>query len=172
MMQPFQKADVKLPPMREWVAAQMKATAKHPNKPTRKELVTQYYALRGDQVWVNDTYQVNIDYDSEKNGALTPDPSIRVIHLSIKRRDKQPIMDYRDLMAIKDMLLSEDHEGMMLYPARMREHDMANQYHIWCPVLRDTGDPVGFPFGWNCGRKVNNEGFGGAVQRPFEEGQS
>jgi hypothetical protein len=112
---------------------------------------------------------VAIDWDSEENGALTPDPSIKVIHLSIKRRDKQPIMDYRDLMDIKDALVGGDFEALMIYPARFREHDMANQYHLWIPVNKETDEGVCIPFGWNNGRKVFDESQAGATQRPFKE---
>lgn len=156
-MEQFVRADANLPPMQKWVdmmLGQLSCLSPDGKKPTRKELCNSYTALKNDIIWVNDIYQVAIDYDSEKNGALSPAPECRVIHLSIKRLDKEPIMDYQDLMRIKDELIGEGFEAMMLYPARMREHDMANQYHLWIPVERDSGEPVAFPFGWNCGRKV------------------
>jgi len=46
---------------------------------------------------------------------------------------------------------------------------MANQYHLWIPVNRETEEGVGIPFGWNNGRKVFDESQAGATQRPFKE---
>tara|TARA_Y100000996_G_scaffold400285_1_gene370125 strand:+ start:2981 stop:3490 length:510 start_codon:yes stop_codon:yes gene_type:complete len=168
-MKTFSKVQPDMPPMKDWLADMMKAMQKVKPRPTRKQLINSYYAAKNDDIRVNDIYQVAIDWDSEKNGALTPDPSIKVIHLSIKRRDKQPIMDYRDLMDIKDALVGSEFEALMIYPARFREHDMANQYHLWIPVNRETDEGVCIPFGWNNGRKVFDKDHAGATQRPFRE---
>tara|TARA_E500000081_G_scaffold104897_1_gene106288 strand:+ start:80 stop:628 length:549 start_codon:yes stop_codon:yes gene_type:complete len=144
-------------------------TARNSNLPTKKSLVEAYHLALKDDIRVNDTYQVAIDWDSEENGALSPMKECKVIHLSIKRLDKNPIMDYRDLMTIKDKLVGEEYEALMLYPSRSREHDMANQYHLWIPTERVSGKPMGIPFGWSCGRRVFNESKFGATQRLFKE---
>ena len=82
-------------------------------------------------------------------------------------------MDYRDLMTIKDKIVGEEFEALMLYPARSREHDMANQYHLWIPTTNEfhwqLGKPLAIPFGWNCGRRVFTESKLGGKQRSFEE---
>lgn len=167
-MEEFEKVKIELPKMQVWVDDMMKNfdhLTVDGNRPSRKDLCKQYEMLKGDTVFRNDTYQVNIDLDSEQNGALTPSSDIRMIHLSIKRIDKEPIMDYRDLMLIKDRLVGEEFEAAMLYPAREREHDMANQYHLWIPVFRESGEPCGFPFGWNCGRRVIDKPLDGITKQ-------
>lgn len=167
-MQDFIKVESNLPPMQKWVdemMGQMSHLSPNGVQPTRKEMCKQYEMLKNDTVFTNGEYQVAIDYDSAKNGALSPDPACRVIHLSIKRLDREPIMDYQDLMNIKDKLVGEGFEAMMLYPARFREHDMANQYHLWIPVERESGEPVAFPFGWNNGRNVIEKDLDGITKQ-------
>lgn len=84
-------------------------------------------------VYLNDTYQVAVDYLDD---ALT--------HLSIKRIDKEPIHDWRDLQQIKNELCGPEFEGIELYPAESRKVDTANQYHIWVMTQKDFKFPFGF----------------------------
>lgn len=109
-------------------------------------------------VFINDLYQVNIQ------ACDTPRGFGKMVHLSIKRRDKQPIHDWRHLQQIKNELVGPENEGVELYPKESRLADSANQYHLW--VFKDT--KYGFPFGFGE-RFVNGESVGGAVQRPFNE---
>lgn len=104
-------------------------------------------------VWVNDKYQVNITDEH-------PD----YIWLSIKRRDKQCIHDWRDLQEIKNMLVGPENEAIQIYPAESRLVDTANQFHLW--VFKDSKYRI--PIGFNE-RKVNYESAMGAVQRPEGE---
>lgn len=90
-------------------------------------------------------------------------------HLSIKRRDRQPLeVDpqgrWRILQRIKNTLVGEQNEGVELYPAEARLVDTANQYHLW--VLKDP--TMRFPFGFSE-RLVTRQGSHGAVQRPLAE---
>lgn len=106
---------------------------------------------KADEIWRNDIYQVAVRrIDGE------------VFHLSIKRIDRQPIHDWRDLQEIKNELIGPEHEAAELYPAESRKVDSANQYHLWGRL-----DPTWrFPFGWHTrmvsgrsiGRSVNREG--------------
>ena len=132
-----------------------------------KKAAAVYNLTLNDDVRVNDKYQVNIDWDCSEHDCLTPSDDMKVVHLSIKRLDKQAIMDYRDLMTIKDELVGEDYEALMLYPARSREVDTSNQYHLWIPMLKDD-EPVVIPFGWDDDRVVWDESKMGATQRPFK----
>jgi hypothetical protein len=87
-----------------------------------------------------------------------------LVHLSIKRNDRLPIHDWRDLQRIKNEILGPEHEAMELYPAESRVVDTANQYHLWCFL----GERA--PFGYEAQRCVMEEtGETGAKQRPFEE---
>lgn len=111
--------------------------------------------LRDDEdIFLNDVYQVNVRERESPIGKL--------IHLSIKRRDKQSIHDWRDLQAIKNELVGQEYEAVELYPAESRVVDTANQYHLWC-----SPDPeFRFPFGFNDGRIVTDTPLGKSVNRP------
>jgi len=96
-------------------------------------------ALGMREVWINDHYQVYVAVlppEDERGG-------LPMAHLSIKRLDREPIHDWRDLQRIKDELLGTTCEAAELYPADDRLVDGANQYHLW-------GLPPGrrFPFGF------------------------
>lgn len=52
-------------------------------------------------------------------------------HLSIKRRDREPIFSWRELQDIKNALINPEVEALELYPAEERLVDRANQYHLW-----------------------------------------
>ena len=105
------------------------------------------------EMWLNDVYQVAV---------YKKDPG-QLIHLSIKRRDRKPIHDWRDLQQIKNMLVGEENEGVELFPAESRRVDTSNQYHMF--VLKDP--KIRFPFGFNAGRVVTEATFGKSVQRPI-----
>lgn len=111
--------------------------------------------IEDDAVFSNDTYQV---YVRQVRGEGLP----ALVHLSVKRLDKQPIHDWRDLQRIKSELVGPECEGCELYPRESRVVDTANQYHLW--VFADPG--VMFPFGFDRGVRVN-ESLRGAVQRPL-----
>lgn len=106
--------------------------------------------LEKDVVWKNEQYQVNVRHQGE------------FVHLSIKRNDKKPVRDWRDMQAIKNQLVGPECEGVELFPAESRVVDTANQFHLWCfasPKHR-------FPLGFNQGRVVTNGETGGSRQRP------
>lgn len=106
-------------------------------------------------VWLNNTYQVHKrPFDSEHWPNM--------IHLSVKRIDRRPIHDWRELQEIKNRLVGPEHEAVELYPAESRRVDTANQYHLF--VLDDPA--VRFPFGF-ADRLVLEGTFGKAKQRPL-----
>lgn len=114
--------------------------------------------LEGD-VYLNSLYQVVKREVPAKN----PDAP-RMWHLSIKRRDKQAVHDWRHLQRIKNELLGPEIEAVELYPAESRLVDMANQYHLW------GIEGFQFPFGF-ADRNVGTAEAAaelGAVQRPHE----
>ncbi len=125
------------------------------------------HAFNCDQLWVSGRYAVYVRYGHE-TGWETKDEDgkpviLRLTHLSIKRHDRQPMHDWRDLQMIKTVLCGPESEAMEVYPAESRLVDTANQYHLW--VL-----PKGLhlPFGFTDGRLVVEKGAGKAEQRPFE----
>lgn len=113
------------------------------------------------KVFINDKYQVVVHSvaESQQDGSF---PAL--IHLSIRRLDREPIHDWRDLQEIKNQLVGPDHEAVELYPAESRRADSANQYHLW--VLQDSS--VQFPFGFTQ-RYVRGpeRSFGESKQRAF-----
>jgi len=116
-------------------------------------VMEQVRALMDAEVWRNDKYVVVV----ERGDAGW------VRHLSIRRADRKPVMDWRDKQRIKDQLAGPDAEAVELYPAMSRLVDGANQYHLWC--LRPG---VRFPLGWDEGFVATAEQAAeiGAVQRP------
>ncbi|QIG76156.1 hypothetical protein EVC24_135 [Rhizobium phage RHph_I4] len=145
---PFVKA-TPVPPTPEQIEAVVKAFPQM----TREEIERQFAETANCIIWQNNLYQVQV----REQGPIT--------HLSIKRTDKLRIGPerYRDLMRIRDEIVGPEREAVEIYPARSREVDTANQYHLW--VLPE-GSKI--PFGFDQGRVVNNESVGGAVQHPFD----
>ena len=105
-------------------------------------------------IWENGSYQV------WKRTLEAVDGGSNMIHLSIKRNDREPIRDWRVMQEIKNMLVGKECEGMEMYPAESRLVDTANQYHMW--VFEDP--TVRWPWGFNE-REVTNTPGGDAVQR-------
>lgn len=105
-----------------------------------------------DEVYLNSRYQVALRRLDKG-----------MIHLSIKRLDREPIHDWRDLQEIKNMLTNPECEAVEIYPAESRRVDSANQYHLW--VFTDQAYRV--PFGFSE-RLVSSSEQGGSKQRPLE----
>lgn len=112
------------------------------------------------QIFLNNRYQVTMS--EAEVYSLWP----QMWHLSIKRIDKEPIHDWRDLQRIKNEVVGEEYEAIELYPAESRRVDTSNQYHLW--VFKDKFTiPIGF-----LERRVQGpeKTVGtGAKQRSFEE---
>lgn len=112
-----------------------------------------------DQCWKNSRYTVlRRDVPSQQG---------QLVHLSIKRNDKNPMHDWRDMQRIKNEILGPDEEAMELYPDESRLIDTANQYHLYCFLGMKA------PFGYEAERCVMEEVGsvcgGTGKQRPFEE---
>ena len=107
-------------------------------------------------IFLNDKYQVSI-HEQEVLSPAFP----AMWHLSIKRSDKEPIFDWRDIQRIKNELIGPENEGVQLFPAESRKVDGANQFHLF--VIKDK--TVKFPFGFFDGRKVTDESPVGGRQR-------
>ena len=96
--------------------------------------------LRRQSVHMNNRYQVNAQTLEAPFGEFVGD----VIWLSIKRRDKAPVHDWRDLQVIKNLIVGPEHEGFEIYPAESRLVDTANQYHVFVFLDPKVRLPVGF----------------------------
>lgn len=113
------------------------------------------------RVWLNDRYQCFARPVGFVEG-FGP-----MVHLSIKRHDKNVVRDWRHLQQIKNDVVGNECEGVELYPAESRLVDEANQFHLW--VIADRS--VRLPFGHEE-RLVGSPAEAaevGARQRPFED---
>ena len=72
-----------------------------------------------EEIYVNDLYQVNVDYD------------MGIPHLSIKNNDKSTFISWQHKQWIKNDILGEEYEAVELFPAESRLLNTANQYHLW-----------------------------------------
>lgn len=120
--------------------------------PPKARVITQ-----SDKVFVNNLFQVNLR--NLPHGW---------VWLSIKRKDKEAMHDWRDLQLIKNAICGKEREALELYPAESRLVDSSNQYHLF---VMPEGES--FPFGY--GDRLVVEGgrfksdFGESNQRPFDE---
>lgn len=109
------------------------------------------------QVFQNDLYEVVVYRDK-------PPGLPALVHLSVKRRDRAAVHDWRHLQRIKNEILGPEHEAVELYPAESRLVDAANQYHLW-----GFDDPeFRFPFGF-ADRLVSSRSPPRGRQRPAQE---
>jgi len=116
-----------------------------------------------DEVYLNNLFQVEVHYLKPGEGGKVREglDIPYIIHLSFKRRDRQPFHDWRIGQRIKNEILGPETEAMELYPAESRLMDTSNQYHLWAL-------PPGYTFPWGyLGRSVSEQSFRGSVQRPF-----
>lgn len=119
--------------------------------------------LGAEEQWANDTYVVHKRVHKANDGSDLPP----MIHLSIRRQDREPCRDWRDFQRIKNQLAGPEWEGVEIYPAESRIVDMANQYHLFCFQFH-------IDIGWDEGRLIGNQAQAdatapGAVQRNPEK---
>jgi hypothetical protein len=100
----------------------------------------QVQQLRCQSIFLSETHQVNVQLLRCPFGTHLGD----VAWLSIKRRDREVIRDWRELQAIKNAILGPEHEGFELYPAESRLVDTANQFHLFVFMDTKVRMPVGF----------------------------
>lgn len=115
------------------------------------------------KVYQNSIYMVHVrhlDLDKQEDG---------VIHLSIRRNDREAIRDWRHFYRIKNELSGPKREAVEIYPSEDHLVDQANQYHLW---VMPTG--VELPFGFREGQQVGTSAEAeaiGALQREVEESE-
>lgn len=87
-----------------------------------------------------------------------------IIHLSIRRNDREPITDWRHMQKIKNEVTDPEFDAIQLYPKESRLVDSANQYHLWVFASQDFMLPVG----WTT-RMVSETEVANSKQRPLEQ---
>lgn len=106
-------------------------------------------------VFMNRWYQVTVkDYESGLG---------RCMWLSIVRRDRRAIHDWRHLQKIKNDIAGPEREAIEVYPAESRLVDTNNQYHLFV-LPEGMKAPVGY-----VDRDVGDERVGLHKQRPFAD---
>lgn len=118
--------------------------------------------VRPSKCMINNMYQVLVYYQFQE---LAPGSGVWLHYLSIKRRDKKPIRDWRQLQYIKNDIIGEEHAGFEIFPPESALIDTSNQYHLF--ILAESGN---LPFGFNHARDVQGPADAskvGARQEPF-----
>jgi len=113
-----------------------------------------------DVLYMNELYQVAIDKNPDHGF-----PGMVIWHLSIKRLDKDVLVDWRDLQAIKNQLCGADIEAVQLFPSEHRLVDTSNQYHLWCFMKLGGKRAPKIPVGWQS-RSTTDVPGGNARQEP------
>lgn len=95
-----------------------------------------------DEIWLNDLYQVTVDYmkSDEPDAQQGRDG---MLHLSIHTHSRDPVRDWRHLQAIKNEVAGEDRCAVEVFPPEEFLVDTSNEYHLW--VLPQG---VNLPFMW------------------------
>lgn len=88
-----------------------------------------------ERIFVNDTHMV-----------YARPVGVEGWHLSIKRRDREPIFSWRELQDVKNALVDPEREAIELFPAEERLVDQSNQFHIW--VNKNERIDVGWDGKW------------------------
>jgi hypothetical protein len=108
------------------------------------------------EIWRNDKYVVIVERTTDTGDVMS---------LSIRRDDRKPAGDWRDLQRIKNEIAGPEVEAINLHPAESRLVDTANQTWLWC-----MPPGVTLPLGFNEGRIVSGENdprFPNTKQRPL-----
>ena len=116
---------------------------------TKRKAKAAIDATINDEIWMNDIYQVNLCrrtgpgwFDAtEECYSGSPEENGEVAWLSIKRIDREPNHDWRDLQRIKNDICGPESEAIEIYPAESRLMDTSNQYHLF---VFQHQIPIGF----------------------------
>lgn len=104
-----------------------------------------------DEVWMNDEYQVTVRYLVPTEDGL-PEGRDGMVHLSIHKRDRHRVRQWRDLQQIKNEVMGDEREAVELFPKESRLVDTSNEYHLWVMPLGAT-----MPFGFDEGLVSTDE---------------
>lgn len=122
-----------------------------------------YNQMKKEVLYRSEHYQVAVDKNPTHGFK-----GLIIWHLSIKRLDKAPIMDWRDLQDIKNKLVGPEHEAIQLFPAESRCVDSANQYHLWAFMKEgDKRQPM-IPVGWTQRFVTDEPWVNGGQRRPVQ----
>jgi hypothetical protein len=110
----------------------------------------------GERTFYNGKYQAILKRDGD------------VIILAIRREDRRPIIDWRDVQWIKNQILGPEIEAVQLFPAESRLVDTSNQYYLFANAEPGYRFPFGFEDRMVTERvRVTLSGHEASQQRPF-----
>jgi len=120
----FQRAEMDIPTPEE----AMKAGGL-----THAEALSRIAWMKSQTVWINNLYQVNVEY--------LPDSRA---HLIIRRLDRQPVHNWQHFQQIKNEILGPECEAIEIYPPESKLVDAKHHYHLW--GFRAPGRTLGIGF--------------------------
>ena len=123
--------------------------------------------IPGLDIYLNDIYEVWV-YRKKMADFLVHNELYKgkCTYISIKRKDKKAIHDWRHFQEIKNELVGREVEAIEIYPAESRLHDNVNQYHLFCLPLGTS-----FKFGWQD-RDVDYTERQGGHNKPGQRGKN
>lgn len=127
-MTPFRRAQMDVPTWQEMMAI---------TGCSEGEAQERVRELERHVVWVNNTYQVNVEYSGDLSFA----------HLIIRRLDRRPVREWQHFQAIKNELVGPECEAVELYPAEKNLVDAKDHYHLWAYTSPDNSFGIGFRHG-------------------------
>ena len=110
-MTPLERAEMDIPTVEEAMAAA---------GCSEDEAKAHIEWRKAQTVWVNNLYQVNVEYMRESQA-----------HVIIRRLDRQPIHNWTHFQEIKNQVLGKECEAVEIYPKESRLVDAKHHYHLW-----------------------------------------
>ena len=136
-MNPLVPGIVNRPPVKEFLRDMVAQGV------SRADAKAYYAELPDSEIWHNEAYVVIVTRELDR--ALNPDQIPGLVWLSIRRQDREPVRDWRDMQTIKNQLLGPECEAVEIYPAESRLVDAANQFHLFGFTDPSMRIPFGFP---------------------------
>ena len=124
VMTPLERAEMDIPTVEEAMAA---------TGCTREEAIGRIEWMKEQSVWVNNLYQVNVEFLLDSQA-----------HVIIRRLDRQPIHNWTHFQQIKNEVLGEECEAVEMYPKESRLVDAKHHYHLWGFRAPDRSFELGF----------------------------
>ena len=125
----------------QWHSALSKESSKHPSlEECIDSFVKEDIRNQTLKIYRNQIYTVYVDANTDLAYESFKD---KVIHLSIKRNDRRPCNDWRDMQEIKNLLAGPERQAIQIFPKESHLIDTSNQYHLW--VLPED---MLIPIGW------------------------
>lgn len=81
-----------------------------------------------DEIWGSNLFSVTVYYATVEG---VVQPRSELLWLSIHRRDRKAIRDWRHMQAIKNDVAGRDRVAVEIYPAEKDVVDTSNEYHLW-----------------------------------------